>query len=120
MKFNNTDIFDYEELPGNGYCTDSNNADAVARIYYKLMPHERARNICSMDQKCVAYTYALDYVSDSGSNNVVMYSSGTCTNDCSNTNWQDNPALIKQASNVHDYANWRTAKCYRKKVYTGC
>ena len=58
MKFNNTDIFDYEELPGNGYCTDSSNADAVARIYYKLMPHERAREICSMDQKCVAYTYA--------------------------------------------------------------
>ena len=112
--------FEFEEMTGNGYCTDSNNGDAYARMYHKRMSHEEARRICENDKNCVAYTYSLDYKNDSNNVNTIIYSSSLCTNDCSNTQWQDNPFLIKQASNIHDHANWRTAKCYRKKSLADC
>ena len=107
-------------MSGNGYCTNSDNGDGVARRYYTGMSHETARNICEEDETCVAYTYSLDYMTDTSTENVVIYSSRLCTNDCSTRDWENNPGLIKQASNVHDYARWRTAKCYRKKSLADC
>ena len=114
--------FEFEEMAGNGYCTDANNGDGVARRYYSRMSHENAREICELDAKCIAYTYSPDYMSDASNSNVVMYTSNSklCTNDCSNTQWLHNPTLIKQASNIHNYAPWRTSKCYRKKYLTNC
>ena len=107
-------------MTGNGYCTDADNGDGYARMYHKRMSHEEARRICKNDNHCVAYTYSLDYMNDSNNVNTIIYSSSLCTNDCSNTQWQDNPFLIKQASNIHDHSNWRTAKCYRKKSLADC
>ena len=107
-------------MTGNGYCTDSNNGDTYARIYYRLMTHEEARKICKSDNSCVAYTYSLDYMNEPNYDSTIIYSSKLCSHDCSKTEWQDNPFLIKQASNVNDYANWRTAKCYRKRSLAGC
>ena len=48
-------------MTGNGYCTNSDNGDGVARRYYSGMSHEEARNICEEEATCIAYTYSLDY-----------------------------------------------------------
>ena len=112
-------------MDGNGVCTDSNNLDKVARRYYKGMSHEKAREICGSDEKCVAYTYSLDYMTQTNFENVIIYSSNNCARDCGSTQWQDNNSLIKQASNVdsngNQYSNqWVTAKCYIKRSLTNC
>ena len=112
-------MFEFEELDGNGYCNDVENGDTVARIYYRGMSHEKAREICELDDGCVAYTYSLDHM-NTNYDNVVLYSSQLCIHNCENTQWQDNPALIKQAGNVGNLTNWMTAKCYKKRSLNNC
>ena len=104
-------------MDGNGYCTDSDNRDNFARRYYKGMSHENAREICGSDEKCVAYTYSLDFMTQTNYENVVIYSSNNCAQDCGSTQWQDNPSLIKQARNVVGNVDnaWVTGKCYKKR-----
>ena len=115
---------EFEEMDGNGYCTDSQRTDLVARKYYAGMSHEEAREICELDEGCVAYTYSLDtYVANNG-DNVVIYSNTVCSHDCGVTTWQDDPNSIKQASNDPGYTRWVTSKCYVKRnnadYYTKC
>ena len=81
------------------------------------MSHEEAREICRLDDGCVAYTYSLDpYVAKDGALNVVLYSTTICTDDCGVTTWKEDPNLIIKAANIPNYANWATAKCYVKRT----
>ena len=57
--FTTGDEIEFEEIEGNGYCADSNGYHDVAKTHYKKMPHEKAREICRMDDGCVAYSYSL-------------------------------------------------------------
>ena len=109
--------FKFEELKGSGLCKDSKNKDLVARAVYSQMSHEKARNICQTDHDCVAYAYSHDYMTHSGYNNVVIYSSKLCNLNCDNTDWQINPNLITQASYEGHGNNWMTARCYVKQAY---
>ena len=121
INFSYIEPFEFEEMTGNGYCTDSNNSDGYARIYYKGMSHAEARKICESDNGCVAYTFSFEYQNGyPNDDNTIIYSSTLCTHDCSKTEWQDNPFLIKQASNIGNSAQWRTGKCYRKKSFGKC
>ena len=105
-------------MKGNGYCSNVNGYDNVARRYYVGMSHEEARQICQLDEGCVAYTYSLDpYIAKESSLNVVLYSTTLCTADCGITTWKDNPYLITQARNQVGSSNWNTAKCYIKRKY---
>ena len=107
---------EFEEIDGNGYCADSNGNHDVAKIHYKKMPHEKAREICRMDDGCVAYSYSLDNMLRDNSiyNNVVIYSNNLCTDFCGNDYWQTDSNLITQTENN---GQWDDGKCYVKRNY---
>ena len=111
--------FEFEEMDGNGYCTDAQRTDLVARKYLVGMSHKEARKICELDEGCVAYAYSLDsYLEKNGLENVVLYTNTICSHHCGVTTWQDDPNSIKQASNDPRSAIWTTGKCYVKKSST--
>lgn len=84
------DEIEFEEIDGNGYCVDSNGNHDVAKFHYKKMPHEKARDICRMDDGCVAYSYSLDNMLRDNSiyNNAIIYSNNSCSDYCGNDDWQ--------------------------------
>ena len=108
--------YEFEEIEGNGFCLDSNGFKDVAKINYKKMTHEEAREICQNDDGCVAYAYSLDNMLRDNSNyvNAIIYSTTLCTNNCEEDSWQQNPDLITQTGNN---GQWNDGKCYVKRSY---
>ena len=109
------DDIEFEELDGNGICSNSGGSYQVARAMYIGMSHEEARKICSFDDGCVAYSYSLDnYVAKTGYS-AYLFTTTPCTSSCGVTSWQTDPSLIEKASNANNNANWVTGKCYVKR-----
>ena len=78
------------------------------------MSHEEARQICRNDEGCVAYTYAMDSMTNPNVDNVIIYSTKLCTYNCDVTTWKDDLSLITQ---VNPSSHWNTAKCYLKRSH---
>ena len=109
------DDIEFEELDGIGRCSNSGGFYQVARTNYKSMSHEEAREICRLDDGCVAYSYSLDnYVAKSGVS-TIMFTTTHCNADCGDTSWHNDPSLIKKASNPDNNPSWVTGKCYVKR-----
>ena len=109
------DNIEFEELDGNGICSNAGGSYLVARAMYIGMSHEEAREICRFDDGCVAYSYSLDnYVTKAGYS-TIMFTTTHCTKNCDVTSWHNDPSLIINASNAHNNAKWVTGKCYVKR-----
>ena len=110
-----TDDIEFEELEGNGICTESGGFSSAARIHYIGMSHEEARKICRFDDKCVAYAYSLDNYLAKVGNSAILYTTTHCTDNCAVLSWLNDPNLIQKASNPQNNPNWVTGKCYVKR-----
>ena len=106
--------YEFEEIEGNGYCSDASGNHDVAKIHYKKMSHEEARGICRADNGCVAYAFSLSRLSLPNSIDVIIYSDTLCTDWCTVTDWQANSDLITQTA---DNGSWNDGKCYVKRSY---
>lgn len=108
--FNMNDVKtdEYTVVPGSGWCQTAYGGEGTARRFSVTNTKQEAMDACSIDNKCVAFSW--DHVS----RQTVFYTTTGCTSDCSHTAWQSNRNLITKAGWCCGQTHWRYAQCHVK------
>jgi len=102
-------ISTFQQMPGNGWCVDSNGNEGTARKFVSgVMSQSTISSECASDIHCSAYSFSP--TSQQG----ILYTTTGCTHGCTNTAWQNDYSLITQASWGGGQTQWSDAICHRK------